>query len=580
MRRGPLPLGTMAPVACLQPMGHSAGILPDMNNLFFYDAQAPAGEALEARRLALPDQTFLISEGGASSPEWLRIDHRPVLSMHPRMLPSLLSRDCDQASRRTFIVDCNDAPELSRLLVLFRSAKGVDVFAPKTNHYYKNRPMFINSVPKCGTHLLSTCLEEMGFTPPPFDAMPDFAGTFDDGKYYNLQHMRVDDIADQYRRIGPFVDALSKSAIVFITRDPRDAIVSLADYIPRQREYHLLSRFMENMAVEERINTIIRGDYPIPVFINDRYCLDGSIATLFGSYERWRTELWQNLWRIRYEDLIGPKGLGTLEAQLEAIWGLQLALHVPGNPARFARKVFSEHSPTFFKGTIGRFQTEFSAANHQALDAVSADFIQRAGYADRWQICRSFKICIAALESEVVRETALGLYCEISTRGRGDFAVVIDRELGSSSPQKAVVSVQSKSSDGAAEPGAAEFHVTVQPGAKGTARYRCFVAVPNPAREVAKVEWESPSIADVSRQIVAFCAVHQICARIDEPAGIDGEAAASDPDALRSDSARSAQIVAISAFRGSLSNPLAPSVSRPAGLPHLLRLSMALLHLV
>ncbi len=545
------------------------------NNLFFYDAAAPAGVVVDAWRGTTPGKSFLISEYGQAGADWQRAGGGAVVPAHSSMLPSLLS-ESEPDTRRTFILDCADGAHLSRLLVQFRAARGVDVFAPRTDHYYKARPAFINSVPKCGTHLLSTCLEAMGLAPPPDDAMPDMAGAFDGGRYYNLQHMRVEDIADQYRKIGPFIDALSTSAIVFIGRDPRDAIVSLANYIPRQREYHILGRFMEKMTEEERIDTVILGTYPIPVFINDRYQLDDTIAALFASYERWRPERWRNLWRIRYEDLIGPKGLGTREAQLETIWGLQLALHVPGNPDVFAEKVFSENSPTFFRGTIGRHQTDLSAANHAALNSVSYGFINKAGYADRWQIDRSFRIRIEATERETAREAARALYCELSTRGRGDFHVVVDDEVDPSPPHAAVVSVRCKSREDAGEAHDADLHVhvSVSHGAAGMPRYRCAAALQDGAEEI---EWASASIAKASERVVAFCAAQQLCAGI----GGRGDIAAVAPDPAAQPRGGQGRIegnaVDVASFSGSLSKRPVPPTPRRAGLTQLLRVSLSLL---
>ncbi len=517
------------------------------NTLLLYDAAAPAGEVVKALRRAKPGTSFLITERDGPDSCWEEIAPGSVTPVHSSRLPSLLSEGGEPHGRRMFIIDVDDAARLSRLLVLLNGARDVDVFAPVTGHYWRRRPVFMNSVPKCGTHLLSTCLEAMGLQAPPEDARPAVTGPFEGGTFYNLQHMRVDDIAGQYRRIGPFIDALATSAIVFINRDPRDAIVSLANYIPRQREYHLLSRFMQQMTPEERINTIIRGTYPIPVFINDTYSLDDTIATLFASYERWRPERWPNLWPVRYEDLIGPRGLGTREAQLRAIWGLQLALHVPGDPAIFAEKVFSEKSPTFFKGTIGRHQVDFSAANHRALETLPGDFITRAGYADRWQIDRSFTIRVAATDREIARELARALYGEISTRGRGGFAVAVTDEAAAE--PATLVSVRCNTDHTDAQ--GIDLHVTVS---RSTTGYRCATGT-----QGRQHDWSSPSLAAASERILALCAGWRLCATLGDRA-------------IERDAPTPA-----TAFSGSLSPPPAPARPQPSALTQLLRVSMGLL---
>ncbi|HZB90605.1 MAG TPA: hypothetical protein VE397_04135 [Stellaceae bacterium] len=554
-----------------------------MNNLFFYDAAAPDAEVLKALRGAAPE-AYLVSTGKGTNLDWERIKGGPVLSAHSSMLPSLLSAEGERERRRTFIIDGDDPVQLSRLLVLFHASRGVDLFAPKTRHYYKNRPVFINSVPKCGTHLLSTCLEAMGFAPPPQDAMPDTDDRFNGGRYYNLQHMRVDDIADQYRSIGTFIDALSKSTIVFVSRDPRDAIISLANYIPRQREYHLLSRFMENMTAEERINAVILGKYPIPVFINSTYCLDDNIAALFDSYQRWQPEWWRNLWRIRYEDLIGPRGLGTREAQRATVWGLQLALHVPGDPGAFAEKVFSERSPTFFKGTIGQHQRDLSAANRAALMTVSPGFIQRAGYADRWQFARSFAVSIEATDRETGEEAARALYGEISARGHGDFEVLLDTEMDRYETKTAVVSVRCRSAAGADEAREAGVRVTVSRAAGSVVRYRCTASVEASSESAKTTEWISGSLATASERIIEVCAAAHLCVAIvgegvawtsttvPQRHGAQGNELAAFSGCLGGDGERTED----AADRGH-NGARQPAAAAPARLTQILRLSLGLL---
>lgn len=226
--------------------------------LFFYDVEDPAPDFVSELRSTPADKVYLISQDGSVAPRWGNLKILDPASLAEHAI-------CDPGSRRTFILDCDDAQRLSRLLIKFRALRRIDIFAPKTAHHYSKRPAFLNSAPKCGTHLLTACLEAMGFAPPPADATPDMTGRFDNATYYNLQHMRVEDMAGQYRKIGPFIDAFARSVLLFIERDPRDAIISWANYIPRQREYHILSHLMESMTQEERIDSVIRGDHAIPV---------------------------------------------------------------------------------------------------------------------------------------------------------------------------------------------------------------------------------------------------------------------------------------------------------------------------
>ena len=239
--------------------------------------------------------------------------------------------------------------------------------------------------------------------------------------------------------------------------------------------------------------------------------------------------------------------LGTREAQLQAIWGLQLALHVPGDPAIFAEKVFSEKSPTFFKGTIGRHQVDFSAANHRALETLPGDFIAGAGYADRWQIDRSFTIRVAATDREIARELARALYGEISTRGRGGFAVAVTDEAAAE--PATLVSVRCNTDHTDAQ--GIDLHVTVS---RSTTGYRCATGT-----QGRQHDWSSPSLAAASERILALCAGWRLCATLGDRA-------------IERDAPTPA-----TAFSGSLSPPPAPARPQPSALTQLLRVSMGLL---
>lgn len=53
--------------------------------------------------------------------------------------------------------------------------------------------------------------------------------------------------------------------MIFIVRDPRDVIVSLAYYLASQTDYHITTSLFREMPVSERASPVITGDYPIPI---------------------------------------------------------------------------------------------------------------------------------------------------------------------------------------------------------------------------------------------------------------------------------------------------------------------------
>ena len=140
--------------------------------------------------------------------------------------------------------------------------------------------------------------------------------------------------------------------------------VSLAYYLALQSDYHIAAALFAGMPTAERISRVITGRYPIPVYINRHSNLSGNILQLFEPYLTWWCDAFPNVWRVRYEDIIGPHGGGDSETQLQTIWGMQLALHVPGRPADYSERVFSKKSLTFRRGQIGDYLTDFSEDHH------------------------------------------------------------------------------------------------------------------------------------------------------------------------------------------------------------------------
>ena len=497
------------------------------NNLSFYDSYdseeiSPANlhGLLEHAR----DAKYVITDTSADRSEWLELDPK-IIFLDAHDVAQWPSAEVP-ISRANVFIDSSVRRNISPLLVKFRESTDIDIFAPKTMHFFSHRPVFINSVPKCGTHLLSNCLAMMGLSPPPTDALPKMTDPLDPGTYYNLQHMLVDDLSGQYHNIHEFIDNLSKSVIIFISRDPRDAILSLANYIPRQAEYHILGRYLNSLPQDEIINSIIRGDYLIPLLINENYRLNDNIRSLFENYRKWHPRWWPNLWPVRYEELVGPKGFGTAEAQMRTVWGLQLALHVPGSPLRFADKVFSENSVTFFRGTVGQYQSGFSPSNYRALESVSTDFIREAGYANRWMINQSFQINIYNEDASNLQEIVLAIYCELSTKAYGNFQVSVDPPMRSGRVKRkhTKILVEARNDTGSSisinEGNVASSVINISISREVDGAWISRVSGKHRTPDPEPREWTALSAGEVARWIIYACVTEELC-RSSESGGED-----------------------------------------------------------
>ena len=310
----------------------------------------------------------------------------------------------------------DEAPKLSALLRGFAKARDTFIWAPKTRHHFRSRPVFVQSAPKGGAHVVFECLKAFGFGEPPSLDLPDFEAPLMDGVFYNLQHMPIACLSAQ--KVPHFIRSLSRAIIIFIIRDPRDVAVSLASSISSPV-----------MPLDERIGRVIAGEYPDPMYLNRYLNLSGGIRELFATSLAWWREPAPNIWRLRYEDIIGAEGGGDAERQLQAIWELQLALHVPGRPADFSDRIFCPEAPTFRRGQIGDHLLDFKERHHEVFAQSAGDLLEELGYADRWQIARAFSVLLPGLH-ELSAPVAWLLRSELASHGRGFSSITVGTDGG------------------------------------------------------------------------------------------------------------------------------------------------------
>ena len=350
-------------------------------------------EAIELFKSQGRRQAAIFSDGTTALAELLVAEFTRHHLPAPMITDSLDSATTAEARDGLFVA-VSDSTKLSGLLTRLTRAAGMFVWAPKTTHYFKSRPVFVQSVPKSGTHVVFECLKAFGYAEPPSLDLPHFDAPIEDGVFYNLLHIPFSCLSPPYRQIGRFVNSLSRSVTVFIIRDPRDVAVSLAHYLTMQKDYHITASLFHGMPTGERISRIIAGEYPIPIFLNRYLNLSGSIRDLFVPYLSLCSATFPNVWCLRFEDIIGARGGGDIERQLETIWGLQLALHVPGRPGSYSDSIFSTKSLTYRKGQIGDYLKDFTQDHHELFQQSAGDLLGVLGYADRWKIARSFSVLL------------------------------------------------------------------------------------------------------------------------------------------------------------------------------------------
>jgi hypothetical protein len=163
--------------------------------------------------------------------------------------------------------------------------------------------------------------------------------------------------------------------MLMMVRDPRDATVSLVDYVLKAA-HHPLHRFFLGLPEHERIARAITG-------VLHTETGGAELSDVAMRYRRrlgWLRE--RCVYVVRFEALVGPAGGGDAQRQREALCGLLAHIGFEPTPelvSQLAQSSFGG-TRTFRHGTIGRWRSVFTA-EHRALWAASAgDILEALGY--------------------------------------------------------------------------------------------------------------------------------------------------------------------------------------------------------
>lgn len=245
----------------------------------------------------------------------------------------------------------------------------------------------LNSLPKAGTHLIRRMVEAVPYMRPSYPTI--FSG-------------RSEQIPSAVRRIralsrGQYVSAhmpydlaiqaaLSQRQArhVLLIRDPRDVVISFMKYATGMDRTHWLHTYLQGLSDDEsRLAACIRGVYPDEP-VHPLHQPD--VATDFKRYARWSGE--EGVLTLRFEDLIGERGGGDRQRQIEGVGRLMDFIGYPLEPHRLegiADNSFGKGS-TFNRGKTGSWKSVFTEPNKELFKSVANDCLVRWGYErdDAW----------------------------------------------------------------------------------------------------------------------------------------------------------------------------------------------------
>lgn len=277
----------------------------------------------------------------------------------------ILRRTESAAACRTVIVLHDEPSLLQSVLDEYLDCRDVALFCLKTAWYGQNRPVFLTSIPKSGTHLMFGLLEKLGFA----RGAHSEAGNYAPGHYHPLTADFFHGPARKWFTDQSLAGALSHPAmhhpICFGYRNPFDTLVSEADYYIQPKRtilpYYFSCLGDRNQVIEE----LSRGGALDPVY--DR----------MEQYLPWLRL--PNVIPVAYEEAVGSKGGASDAVQQDLLWSLQLKLHVSGAPADYAGRLYDTASNTYNVGRIGRFRDTCLndpafLARHPDLSQMVEDF--------------------------------------------------------------------------------------------------------------------------------------------------------------------------------------------------------------
>jgi hypothetical protein len=240
------------------------------------------------------------------------------------------------------------------------------------------RRVILNSIPKCGTHLLQSLLLAIGvpfYTNELYVNDERAPALLDDMLMHGrgraiLGHLVV---SDSYRTIA----ARRQARILFITRDPRDQVVSHVFHYRTHTDHPLHPYFRDRVPdLDAALMAGIRGFGPGP---------EGHLAdvdTFYRYFLGWKDV--PGVYSTTFERLIGAEGGGSAQQQLQEVHNILRHVGAPlrgGRVARLvARRVFSRQSPTFRAGRIGGWRQYFNDDHVRAFKEVAGQLLIELGY--------------------------------------------------------------------------------------------------------------------------------------------------------------------------------------------------------
>lgn len=235
----------------------------------------------------------------------------------------------------------------------------------------KNNNFFVYSPPKCGTFLIGKTLELIT-KKKGYYSLCDI--TINSNFFNLLSQLSTNNQFLVAHNFSPQILSLltqSGYRFIFIIRDPRDHILSTSDWMGEGEWSWIPVSGITN--TEERITELITGSkYGWKCY---EECIGNRLDSL-KSIEGSRYAI------IRFEDLVGRNGGGSLDQQIQAINLIAQVLDIQLSYEKIiqiADQVYGG-TTTFRSGQIGRWRTRFSPEQKKLFNSLYGNVLLELNY--------------------------------------------------------------------------------------------------------------------------------------------------------------------------------------------------------
>lgn len=282
--------------------------------------------------------------------------------------------------------------------------------------------VFINSLPKSGTHLLLNVMELLGYrehfkdnnysehpeiTPPIFFNYREVKKALAKINYNpedtsekisvgaltplyvpaSILRQWLDVITEGKYILGhiPWTPLLSQIIAdltyhhVFIIREPRAVVASTLAFIldtgSKMPARHFLENDFKQMSTLQRLKFILEGGYAPQAGVEIK-----SFAEVYRYMIAWQNE--PNCLFVRFEDLIGEKGGGSYDKQRDTIKRIASYLGIPCDAQIEAKikQIYDPSARTFRSGKIDGWKNSLDSESIELLNKYCQPLCQEAGY--------------------------------------------------------------------------------------------------------------------------------------------------------------------------------------------------------